>query len=73
MRVEIFVVAVGSYIRGIDEMVKVAGSSNPHMRPEDYLLRVHNYQGLWHVSKLMVLKMAATGKYTITGPYPSPC
>lgn len=73
MGVEIFVVAVGSYNTGIDEMVKVAGSSNAFMRPEDYLFRVQNYQGLWQVTKLIVQKMAATGKYISLSPYPSPC
>ena len=73
MGVEISVVAVGSYISGIAEMVKVAGSSNPFKLPEDFLFRVENYQGLWHVTELIIKKMAATGKYTILSPYPSPC
>ena len=73
MRVEIYVVAVGSAIDGIGEMVQVAGSSNPFKLPEDFLFRVHNYKGLWEVTKLIVQKMGATGKYTITGPYASPC
>ena len=73
MGVEIYVVAVGSAINGIGEMVKVAGSRNPFMRPEDFLLRVNNYKVLWQVTKLIVQKMGATGKYTITGPYASPC
>ena len=73
MGVEIYVVAVGSAINGIGEMVKVAGSSDPFMRPEDYLFRVENYRALWHVTKLIVQKIAATGNYKITGPYLSPC
>ena len=71
MGVEIYVVAVGSYISGIGEMVKVAGSSDPYMRPGDYLSRVHNYKGLWQVTQLVVQKMA--GKYVSLSPYPSPC
>ena len=73
MGVEIYVVAVGSYITGIGEMVKVAGSSNPFKLPEDFLLRVKNYQGLWEVTKVMVKKMASTGRNTSLSPYPSPC
>ena len=73
MGVEIFVVAVGSAINGIGEMVKVAGSGSPFMQPEDYLFRVNNYQGLLDFTKLIVQKMAATGNYKITGPYLSPC
>ena len=73
MGVEIHVVAVGSYITGIGEMVKVAGSSNPFKLPEDFLFRVRNYQGFWEVTKLMVKKMASTGRYTSLSPYPSPC
>ena len=72
MGVEIYVVAVGSYNwAGIGEMVKVAGSSDPYMRPGDYLFRVHNYKGLWQVTKLVVQKMA--GKYVSLSPYASPC
>ena len=73
MGIEIYVVAVGSYIGGIGEMVKVAGSDDPYMRPGDYLLRVHNYQGLWQVTELVVQKMASTGKYVSLSPYRSPC
>ena len=74
MGVEIYVVAVGSYNwAGIGEMVKVAGSSDPYMRPGDYLFRVHSYKGLWEVTKLVVQKMASTGKYASLSPYASPC
>ena len=73
MGVEIFVVALGSYISGIGEMVKVAGCSNPFKLPEDFLFRVHKYKGLWDVTKLIIKIMAATGKYTSLSPYPSPC
>ena len=67
-------VAVGSYNwAGIGEMVKVAGSSDPYMQPGDYLFRVHNYIGLWEVTKLVVQKMASTGKYASLSPYASPC
>ena len=73
MGIEIYVVAVGSYIPGIGEMVKVAGSNDPFMRPGDYLFRVHNNRGLWQVTKLIVQKMASTGKYVSLSPHPSPC
>ena len=74
MGVEIYVVAVGSYNwAGIGEMVKVAGSSGPYKRPEDYLFRVHNYNGLWEVTKLVAQKMTSTGKYVSLSPRASPC
>ena len=66
--VEIFVVGVGTYINGIDEMVKVA--SYP---PERFLFRVETHQQFWEVIKLAI-KDGATGKYTILqGEYDPPC
>ena len=64
--VEIYVVAVGTSISGIHEMVKVA--SNP---PDKYLFRVDNLQGFWEVIKLIV-KEVSPGKYSIVNYYP-PC
>lgn len=55
--VEIFVVAVGSYISGIDEMVRVA--SYP---PEEHVFRVQKYENFWDVVKLVV-KEVSPGKY----------
>ena len=66
--VEIFVVAVGTYINGIDEMVKVA--SYP---PEEFLFRVRSHQEFWEVIKLMI-KEVNPGKYEILqGQYDPPC
>lgn len=63
--VEIYVVAVGSYISGIDEMVKVASSP-----PEDYLFRVNDYEGLGKVVNLAIKKV--NGKYSVVN-YKSLC
>ena len=66
--VKIFVVAVGTYILGIDEMVKVA--SYP---PEEFLFRVKTHQQFWEVIKL-VIKKVNLWKYTILqGQYDPPC
>ncbi len=64
--VDIYVVAVGTYINGIDEMVKVA--SYP---PENYLFRVSDYQGFWEVIKLIVQQVAPE-KYSLVN-YDPPC
>ena len=71
MGVQIFVVAVGSNINGIGEMVKVAGSSYPFMRPEDYLFRVRDYGALSAVSKMVVNKVS--GKYVPVIPFSASC
>ena len=47
--VQIFVVTVGTYINGIDEMVKVA--SYP---PQKFLFRVENLQGFLHIVELVI-------------------
>ena len=65
--VEIFVVAVGTYINGIDEMVKVA--SYP---PEEFLFRVKTHQQFCEVVKLMI-KEVDPGKYEVLqGQYNPP-
>ena len=64
--VEIYVVAVGSSIYGIDEMVKIA--SYP---PQDYLFRVKNLKGFWEIIQLVV-KLISPGKYQIVN-YDPPC
>jgi uncharacterized protein with von Willebrand factor type A (vWA) domain len=67
-RVEIYVVAVGSYIHGIDEMVRVA--SHP---PEKFMFRVQKLKDFWDVVKL-VLKEVSPGKYkAIQGHRNTPC
>ena len=66
--VTIFVVGVGTYINGIDEMVKVA--SYP---PQQFLFRVKTLQQFWKVIQL-VIKEVEPGKYTILrGQYDPPC
>ena len=61
-------VAVGRYISGIDEMVKVASSP-----PENYVFRVENNSALWKVVKL-VIKQVNPGKYAVlNGQYDLPC
>ena len=71
--VHIYVFAVGSYIPGIGEMVQVAGSSSTPTPAEGYLFRINGYHQLWEFSKLVVTKLASTGKYISLSPAPSPC
>ena len=70
--VHIYVFAVGSYISGIGEMVQVAGSRFS-TKPDDYLFRIKGYHQLWEFTKLVVTKLASTGKYISLSPQPSPC
>ena len=65
----IYVIAVGgTFISGIDEMVKMA--SRP---PEQFLFRVSGLSGLVEVIKLVV-KQVAPGKYKIINGQPNkPC
>ena len=66
--VRIAVVAVGTYIYGIDEMVKVA--SYP---PEQSLFRVNSLSEFWEVIKLVIQKVDR-GKYKILqGQNDRPC
>ena len=66
--VDIYVVAVGRYISGIDEMVKVASSP-----PENYVFRVENNSALWKVVNL-VNKQVNPRKYAVVnGQYDPPC
>ena len=70
--VNIYVFAVGSYISGIGEMVQVAGTTKKDDY-EDYLFRIKGYHQLWEFTKLVVTKLASTGKYISLSPEPSPC
>ena len=65
VNVKIFVVAVGNYIYGIDEMVKIAST------PKTDLLRVKDFDGLWKLVQLIV-QMVSPGKYHIVN-YDPPC
>lgn len=66
--VKIFVVAVGSYIHGIDEMVRVA--SHP---PEDHLFRVKKLDGFLKIIKLIIQKVSPSKYAIIKGQYTTPC
>ena len=64
--IDIYVVAVGTSIYGIDEIVQVA--TYP---PDKYLFRVEDLSGLWNIVKLIV-KQVYPGKYKIVN-YDPPC
>lgn len=65
----IYVIAVGgTFISGIDEMVKVA--SRP---PQDYLFRVSDLRGLVEVMKLVVKQVAPMKFKVINGQPNKPC
>ena len=72
----VFVVAVGNYIHGIDEMVKVAGgysSLGGRLDPKHFLFRVKSYTAFMEVVKL-IIKEVSPGKYNIIkGQYTTPC
>ena len=57
--IDIYVVAVGSYIYGIDEMVKVASSP-----PENDMFRVQTLGDFWQVVKLAI-KQVNPGEYEV--------
>ena len=62
------VVAVGSHINGIDEMVKVASSP-----PENHMFRVQTLHEFWQVVKL-VIRQVNSGEYAVlNGQYDPPC
>ena len=66
--VDIYVVAVGSYITGIDEMVNVASSP-----PENHMFRVKKLTDFWKVVKL-VIQQVSPGEYrVVNGQYDPPC
>lgn len=66
--VKVFVVAVGTYIHGIDEMVRVA--SYP---PKDHLFRVKKLAGFWQIIKLIIQKVSPSKYAIIKGQYTRPC
>ena len=72
MGVNIFVFAVGSYITGIGEMVQIAGNMSS-TEPDYHLFRVNGYKHLAKFSKLVVEKVASSGKYRSLSPDPAPC
>ena len=66
--VKIFVVAVGTYIYGIDEMVQIA--SYP---PKDHVFRVKNLNGFLKITKLIIQKVAPRKYAIVKGQYTRPC
>ena len=65
--VQTFVVAVGTYIYDIDELVKVA--SYP---PKQFLFRVKELSGFWKIIKMIITEVSP-GKYNIVnGQYDPP-
>ena len=70
MGVAIYVVAVGSHIDGIGEMVKVAGTNDRYTSVQNYLFRVRDYGGFLGVAKMVVKKVS--GKYVPEIPFSSP-
>ena len=65
--IDIYVVAVGSHINGIDEMVKVAS-----FPPENHMFRVQTLSGFKQVVKLAIEQIG--GEYTVSsGHYDPPC
>ena len=65
--VDIFVVAVGNYISGIQEMVRVA--SHP---PQNFLFRVESVAGFLEIVNL-VIKKVDRNLYKVVGKLPPPC
>ena len=66
--IDIYVVAVGSYINGIDKMVKVASSP-----PENRMFRVQTLDEFWQVVKLAI-KQVNPGEYKVlNGKIDPPC
>ena len=66
--IDIYVVAVGSHINGIDEMVKVASSP-----PENHMFRVQTLGDFWQVVKLAI-RQVNPGEYAVlNGQYDPPC
>ena len=67
-RVKIFVVAVGSYIHGIDEMVRVA--SYP---PKDHVFRVSSLRGFLEIINLIIQKVSPNKYAIVKGQSTRPC
>lgn len=57
--IDIYVVAVGGHIWGIDEMVKVAS-----FPPKNHMFRVQTLGEFWQVVKLAI-KQVSPGKYEV--------
>ena len=66
--VHIYVVAVGSYINGIDEMVRVASAP-----PESHMFRVKKLTDFWTVVKLAIQQVNPREYRVVNGQYDPPC
>ena len=66
--VDIYVVAVGSYINGIDEMVRVAS-----VPPEFHIFRVKKLTDFWTVVKLAIQQVNPREYRVVNGQYDPPC
>ena len=66
--IDIYVVAVGSYIYGIDEMVNVASSP-----PENHMFRVKTLTDFWTVVKLAIQQVNPGEYRVVKGQYDPPC
>ena len=66
--IEIYVVTVGSYINGIDEMVKVASSPT-----ENHMFRVQTLGDFWQVVKLAIKQVNPVEYAVLNGQYDPPC
>ena len=66
-RVKILVVAVGSYIDGIDEMVKVTSS------PTDHMFRVKTVRDFYEVTQLILQKVFPDQWKISPNQYNPPC
>ena len=66
--VKIFVVAVGSYIYGIDEMVRVAS-----FPPKDHVFRVGSLRGFLGIINLIIQKVSPSKYAIVKGQSKRPC
>ena len=69
--VDIYVVAVGSYINGIDEMVRVARVASAP--PEFHMFRVKKLTDFWTVAKLVIQQVNPREYRVVNGQYDPPC
>ena len=66
--IDIYVVAVGGYVYGIDEMVKVAS-----FPPETHMFRVQTLGDFWQVVKLAIKKVNPGEYDVVNGQYDPQC
>lgn len=66
--VQIYVVAVGTYIPGIDEMVRVAS-----FPPDRFVFRVKRLSGFWRIIRLILQQVSPGTWRIVNGQYDPPC